>query len=133
MDFNLRKSSVMVGFVGTAFVASFPIFAHHSFPATYRVDQTQTIEGKVVQFLFRNPHSLVNVLVKAEDGTEQRWRIEWAAASALASSGTDGATLKVGDEVVIVGSPARNPDDRMMLMRSVERPADGWKWSGRVD
>src|SRR5438093_5159769 len=31
------------------------VSAHHSFAATYLEGQTQKIEGKVVQFLFRNP------------------------------------------------------------------------------
>ena len=53
-----------------------PAQAHHSFPATYFVDQKVTIEGTVVQFLFRNPHSFVHVLAPDKDGTMQRWAVE---------------------------------------------------------
>ena len=38
--------------------------AHHSFAATYVEDQVVTIEGELVQFLFRNPHSFVHLQVK---------------------------------------------------------------------
>ena len=45
-------------------------YAHHSFAATYLEDQTVTIEGELVQFLFRNPHSFVHVMVKEKDGID---------------------------------------------------------------
>ena len=44
-------------------------YAHHSFAATYLEDQTVSIEGELVQFLFRNPHSFVHVMVKEKDGS----------------------------------------------------------------
>src|SRR5437016_4151563 len=37
------------------------VSAHHSFAATYLEGQTQKIEGKVVQFLFRNPHAFLHL------------------------------------------------------------------------
>ncbi len=37
--------------------------AHHSFEATYIEDQAVTIEGELVQLLFRNPHSFVQLTV----------------------------------------------------------------------
>src|SRR2546426_10867644 len=44
------------------------VSAHHSFAATYLEGQTQKIEGKVVQFLFRNPHSFLHVEASDEKG-----------------------------------------------------------------
>ena len=35
--------------------------AHHSFTATYFEDRTIEIEGKLLQFMFRNPHTFVHV------------------------------------------------------------------------
>jgi hypothetical protein len=53
--------------------------AHHSFAATYFEDKTQKIEGDLVQFMFRNPHSFVHVEAPDENGQMQRWAVEWAA------------------------------------------------------
>ncbi len=39
-----------------------PVHAHHSFAATYFVDQEITIDGTLTQFMFRNPHSFVKVM-----------------------------------------------------------------------
>ena len=56
---------VLLGFAAQA-------LAHHSFAATYVEDQSVTIEGQLVQFLLRNPHSFVHVMVKEKDGTTNR-------------------------------------------------------------
>jgi hypothetical protein len=36
-------------------------------------------------------------------------------------------TLKAGDYVVITGSPGRNPADRKVHLKRIERPSDGWR------
>jgi hypothetical protein len=110
--------------------ANVPAQAHHSFPATYFVDQKVTIEGTVVQFLFRNPHSFVHVMAPDKDGVMQRWAVEWGAGGSLASDNISSDTLKPGDKVKITGSPARNAADHRLRMSAIERTTDHWKWSG---
>jgi hypothetical protein len=121
--------------VGLGFLVAGPVFmgpveAHHSFPATYFVDQKVEIEGTVVQFLFRNPHSFVHVMAPDKDGVMQRWAVEWGAGGALANDNISSDTLKPGDKVKITGSPARNLEDHRLRMSSIERTSDHWKWSG---
>jgi hypothetical protein len=106
--------------------------AHHSFAATYFEDKTQKIEGTIVQFMFRNPHSFVHVEAPDENGQMQRWAVEWAATAQLKESGGDNDALKPGDHVIVTGNPGRTPADHRLRMQSVERPKDGWKWSGTV-
>jgi uncharacterized protein DUF6152 len=105
-------------------------YAHHSFAATYFEDKKVTIEGDLVQFLYRNPHSFVHVEVKQPDGTTVRWAVEWGAGGQLGRQGVTRETLKPGDHVIVVGNPGRNPEDHRMRMVSIERPSDGWKWGG---
>jgi hypothetical protein len=109
------------------------VTAHHSFPATYHVDQTQTITGKVVAFLFRNPHSFVQVMAPDKSGKMQRWAIEWSAGAALASDNVNAKTLKVGDVVTVTGNPARDAAAHRLRMNKIERRGDGWKWEGTVE
>jgi Family of unknown function (DUF6152) len=92
-----------------------------------------TIEGDVVQFLYRNPHSFLHVEVKDEKGNVVRWAVEWGGGGQLGSKGITRDTLKPGDHVIVVGSPGRNPDDHRMRMINVTRPSDGWKWGGSFD
>jgi hypothetical protein len=107
-------------------------YGHHSFAATY-ADGRQTIEGVVVQFLLRNPHSFVQVEVKDAKGEALIWAVEWAAAGQLAGQGIKRDTLKAGDRIVVVGNPARNAEDHRLRMISVTRPSDGLKWGGTFD
>src|SRR5262245_59216485 len=99
-------------------------YAHHSFAATYDEKQTITITGKVVQFSFRNPHSIVQVAVGEGDATV-RWAVEWAGSTQLNNTGVQNDTLKYGDTVVVTGNPGRNAAEHRLRMRTVKRP-DGF-------
>jgi DNA/RNA endonuclease YhcR with UshA esterase domain len=125
---TIHRSAVALVALGALLAG--PAQAHHSFPATYFVDQKVTIEGTVVQFLFRNPHSFVHVLAPDKDGTMQRWAVEWGAGGALASDNVKNDTIKPGDKVVITGQPGRNPADHRIRMQAIEDKTANWKWSG---
>ena len=109
------------------------LFGHHSFTATYKEGETQKIEGNVVQFLFRNPHSFLHVEAPDEKGVTQTWAVEWGGGGQLGRSGVSRDSLKPGDHVIVVGQPGRNPDDHRMRLVNVTRPSDGWKWGGSFD
>ena len=109
------------------------VSAHHSFAATYLEGQTQKIEGKVVQFLFRNPHSFLHVEAPDDNGTMQVWNIEWGGGGVLGRQGVTRETLKPGDRVIVVGQPGRVPEEHRLRMVNLTRPADGWKWGGTFD
>jgi len=113
-----------------AFMTAAPAFAHHSFAATYFEDKKMTIEGNLVQFLFRNPHSFVQVEAPDDSGKMVRWAIEWAGGGQLGQQGVTRETLKPGDHVIIVGNPGRNPEDHRLRMVNITRPSDGFKWGG---
>jgi len=113
-----------------AMTATVPAQAHHSFPATYNVEKTMTIEGTVVQFMYRNPHSFLHVAVADKNGKTVTWAVEWGAGGALSDNGVKADTLKPGDKVRVTGNPARDAAAHRLRMKSIERPSDGWKWSG---
>ncbi len=108
------------------------MYAHHSFAATYFEDQTITIEGNLVQFLYRNPHSFVHVEAPDDQGMMQRWAVEWGAGGQLSRDGVTRESIKPGDHVIIKGNPGRNTEDHRMRMQSISRPSDGWSWKGVV-
>ena len=104
--------------------------AHHSFAASYVEDQSVSVEGDLVQFEYRNPHSWVHVNAKDETGVMRQVAAEWASAPRLKQWGVSEDTLKPGDRVIITGSPSRNPTEYRMHLKSIQRRADGWQWSG---
>jgi hypothetical protein len=105
--------------------------AHHSFAATYFEDKQEKVEGDLVQFLFRNPHSFVHLEVKEPNGQVVRYAVEWGGGGQLGRQGVTRDTLKVGDHVVIIGNPGRNPEDHRLRMIRLQRPSDGYTWGGR--
>ncbi len=111
---------------------SIRLYAHHSFAATYFEDKTVKIEGKLVQFLFRNPHSFIQVEAPDEQGVIQRWAVEWGGAGQLSRQGVTRETLRAGDVVAITGNPGRNPANHRVRMLVLRRPADGYEWGGKT-
>jgi hypothetical protein len=103
-------------------------FAHHSFAATYETGKSIKLEGAIVQFVYRNPHSFVHVLAKDENGEMQRWAIEWSGTAQLANSGVQRDSLKVGDAIVLSARPSRVPGEYRALMVRLVRPIDGFTW-----
>lgn len=119
----LRGALVLAAVVALAV----PMGAHHFFSTDYFEGQRATIEGEVVRFEYRNPHSELVVAVRTGDGVEQ-WRVEWDAALHLSRTGVAADTLAPGQRVVISGSPGRDPAAKRLRLRVIERPADGWRW-----
>ena len=123
----------MLGLVATGLLVSgVGAYAHHSFAGTYLEDAPPvTIEGTLKEFLLRNPHSFVQVedmKLKDDKGNPVRWSIEWGAAGQLAQQGIGRDSFKVGDHVVVTGSPGRNAEDHRLRMRTIKRPSDGYSW-----
>ena len=106
-------------------------YAHHSYAATYDVGKEVKLEGRLIQFVFRNPHSYVTIQAPDTKGVAQRWSVEWAGTSQLSNRGITQETLKVNDAIVIVGRPSRVPGELRLLMVNLTRPADGFSWGTR--
>ena len=127
------KTALLVAAFTSAFLSSASAAPHHSFAATYDPSGTMQIEGRIVQFQFRNPHSFVHVEAPDEQGEMRRWAVEWGGTGQLGSQGVTGATLSPGDEVTIIGTPGRNREDYRLLMRSLRRESDGFGWGQDPD
>ena len=106
-------------------------YAHHSYAATYDVGKEVKLEGKLIQFSYKNPHSYVTIQAPDAKGAAQRWSVEWAGTSQLSNRGITQESLKVGDAIVIVGRPSRVPGEFKLLMVNLTRPSDGFSWGTR--
>ena len=107
-------------------------YAHHSFAATYFVDQEITVEGTLTQFLYRNPHSFVKVESKDDKGNVITWSVEWGGGAQLTQEHVTRDTLKPGDHVIVTGNPGRDPSEHRIRLHKIVRPSDGWKWEGVI-
>jgi Family of unknown function (DUF6152) len=105
------------------------VSAHHSFGATYSENKQLSIEGELLQFVYRNPHALLQVMAPDANRQMQRWTVEWEAMGQLGHQGVTSMTLKPGDRVVITGNPGKNTADHWLRAQTIVRPKDGWKWA----
>jgi hypothetical protein len=105
--------------------------AHHSQAAQYDTNKKVSIEGTMVQFQFRNPHSFVQVEAPDETGQVVRWSIEWGGSGQLTGQGVSRTTLKYGDVVTITANPSRTPNDHKLHMLTLHRKSDGFGWGTR--
>ena len=126
------KARLIAAVTAVMLMSGAAAYAHHSFAATYVEDKTAKVEGKIIQFLFRNPHSFLHVEAPDEDGVMQKWVIEWGGAGALQGQGVTRDTLKVGDSVIVTGNPGRDPADHRMRIVTLKRTTDGFTWGTRA-
>lgn len=108
-----------------------PAYSHHSFAAYYVEDQTISIEGNLVELDYLNPHAWIHVAAPDKSGRVQRVSAEWSNPGRLNQQGITRDTLKIGDHLILSGSPSRDPDAYKMHVKRIDRPSDGWKWLGR--
>ena len=108
-----RLAAVLTaGFVAVAVQA----FAHHG-AANYDTSKSVTIKGTVTEFVFTNPHTLVYLDVKDESGEIRKWQGELTSPNRLARAGWTKSTLKVGDQITIIGSPSKSGAPVMAIQR----------------
>lgn len=127
------KRLLLAGLV-TAVVAAAAasVLAHHPFSATYVTDRQITIDGIVVELAYRNPHAFIHVAASDPDGQPRRWAVEWGHPGTERRLGVPTDVLKLGDRLVVTGSPARDPGAFRILGRTIVRASDGWRWAGQT-
>ena len=128
----MKGKFILLIVVGAFLCGGVAAYAHHSFASTYQEGETIQIEGEIVAFMFRNPHSFVHVMAPDENGETHRWGIEWGGTTQLAGQGVTRTTLKPGDVVIISGTPSRNVGiDHRIKMETLHRNSDGFGWGTR--
>jgi hypothetical protein len=103
-----------------------PAMAHHSFAAEYDATKVVTMRGFVTKVEWTNPHVWFYVNVKNADGTVTNWGFEMGPPHGLQQRGWSRTTMKLGDEVIINGTAAKNGSNRVNA-RSVTMAATGQK------
>ena len=85
-----------------------PAVAHHSFAAEYDSKRPVTLKGVVTKVDWMNPHVYFYMDVTDEKGNIVNWALEMGPPGLLAKSGWTRNTMKVGDEVTVEGSMAKD-------------------------
>jgi hypothetical protein len=111
------------------FLSSIPALAHHG-ASEYDMTKIVTLHGTVTQLQYVNPHTLLVFTVKDDSGKVTEWEGELPSPNLLSRRGWSRSTLKAGDQVTVIGAPARNGEKGMQVKKLVF--PDGHELPGTV-
>ena len=81
--------------------AVMPLAAHHSWPVSN--DRLVTVKGKVIEFMWANPHPMITLEVQANDVRMEKWQIGGPALNRMTANGWTKTTVKTGDVITGIG------------------------------
>ena len=111
------------------FLISIPLWAHHG-ASEYDMTKIVTMRATVTELQYVNPHTLLTFTVKDDSGKAIEWQGELPSPNLLSRRGWSRSTLKPGDQVTVIGAPARN-GERGMQVKKLVFP-DGHELPGTV-
>lgn len=82
-------------------VSGAPLLAHHSWPVSY--GKLVTVKGTVTEFVWQNPHPMITLEVRTEDGKLERWQVGGPAINRMEANGWTQTTVKPGDVLTGIG------------------------------
>jgi hypothetical protein len=106
------KASLVLACLVLALVSSTArLSAHHSWP----VNNTQlvTVKGTVMDFAWENPHPMITLDVRTDDGKVEKWLVGGPAINRMEANGWTRTTVKKGD--VITGSGYQFSDGQKII------------------
>ena len=111
--------SVVMTLVMAAGLAIPSIAAAHHGSAAFDTGKTAVLKGTVVEWIYSNPHCLLKINVKGEDGKEVLWVAEGQAPNVIFPGGYRKDTFKVGDEVAVTVEPVKNNQPMGRILQTV--------------
>ena len=102
------RLTVAVASLAGLLVAAVPVTAHHSFAAEYDATQPIKLTGTVTKIEWTNPHCFFYIDVKSESGKIDTWALELGNPNALLRNGWTPKSVKIGDEVSVEGTRAKD-------------------------
>lgn len=123
----MRSSALsFLAVVFASFLAVRPLPAHHSFSAEYDSKKAVVLKGIVTKVEWMNPHVYFYLDVKDDSGDINNWALEMGPPNGLERSGWTRNTMKVGDEVIVEGTLAKD-GAKQANARSVTMASTGKK------
>ena len=113
---NVRSVTVLLAFLSACTALS----AHHG-AAAYDRSITLTLKATVTEFVFRNPHIIISFDASDDNGKIIHWSAEGGSSTGLARRGWTWKTLKAGDQVTVMGNPAKGMEGKEARVMALTR------------
>jgi hypothetical protein len=78
-----------------------------------------TVTGIVTEFQFANPHCIVYLDAKAENGELQKWQGELTSPNHLVRAGWNPRSIKAGDQITLTGWRAKSGAHSLWITKTV--------------
>ena len=114
----MRRWSVITLAAAVGLVMPWVASAHHG-GAAFDNGKTTVLKGTVVEWIYANPHCLLKLDVKGEDGKVVQWIAEGQAPNVIFPGGYRKDSFKVGDQVSITVEPVKNNQPMGRILQSV--------------
>ena len=88
-----------------------PLSAHHSWPVD--MSRLVTVKGTVTEFAWGNPHPMMTLEVRTDDGKMEKWLVGGPAINRMEANGWNKTTVKPGD--VITGTGYQFADGQKII------------------
>ena len=121
---RMTLAALVAGF-GLLWVAV-PVVAHHAVGAEYDVSKPVKLTGTVTKIEWTNPHAWFYIDVKDQAGQVTNWGLEMGSPNGLMRNGWTRNSMKIGHEVTVEGSRARDGSNHANA-RAVVLKATGQK------
>ena len=117
----MKASLVPVALALTLVLGAVPLSAHHSWPVN--MERLVTVKGTVMEFAWENPHPMITLEVRTDDGKVEKWLVGGPAINRMEANGWTKTTVKVGD--VITGTGFQFSDGQKIIRLERIMMADG--------
>jgi hypothetical protein len=102
-----QRLITIVAVISGLLIVSVSLFAHHG-NTEFDVGKRVTVKGIVTKWSWSNPHCLLDLDVKDENGSTVHWVLETQSPRSVGATGFSQQTFKPGDEVTITLEPVKN-------------------------
>jgi hypothetical protein len=119
-----RKLLGVLALGSLLFLATAPLFAHHSFDAEYDRNKPIEFSGTITKVDWMNPHTYVYVETKDEKGKALTYAVEGGPPNALYRQGWRKENVQIGAPVNVKGYLAKKAG-ALFVNGSITMKADG--------
>jgi hypothetical protein len=114
----MKIRSFVLWTVAAALFIQLPLIAHHS-SAAFDTGKKLTLKGAVVEWVYANPHCMLVLDVKGEDGQVVRWTAETQPPASIFPAGYRKDSFKAGQEVTITVEPFKDGSPYGRILQTV--------------
>ena len=97
----MKRPAALVMVVFALVSVAVPLSAHHIWPVSR--NDLITVKGTVAGFTWANPHPMIALDVRTDDGKMERWSVGGPALNRMEANGWTRTTVKAGDVITGIG------------------------------